>query len=150
MKANLQAYLKVGDSRALPLAESAHRLRPGAPAIADDERFATNQLRTSNRDALKSALEDLLASHDGVSLAIRLSAAGVPAGPVLTLAEVVKHPHTHHRGMIVDIANYRGTGSPIKMSRTPATYRLPPPTFGEHNAEILKNADEPPRGPVAD
>ena len=119
----------------------------GAPAIADEERFATNQLRTSNRNALKSALEDLLASHDGVSLAIRLSAAGVPAGPVLTLAEVVEHPHTHHRGMIVDIANYRGTGSPIKMSRTPATYRLPPPTFGEHNAEILKDADEPPAWP---
>jgi crotonobetainyl-CoA:carnitine CoA-transferase CaiB-like acyl-CoA transferase len=121
----------------------------GAPAVADDERFATNQLRTSNRDALKSALEELLASHDGASLAIRLNAAGVPAGPVLTLGQLVEHPHTHHREMIVDMSNYRGTGSPIKMSRTPATYRLPPPAFGEHNEEILKNTDESPSGPVA-
>jgi formyl-CoA transferase len=37
--------------------------------------------------------------------------------------------------MIVGMANYRGTGSPIKLSRTPATYRLPPPGFGEHNEE---------------
>ena len=39
--------------------------------------------------------------------------------------------------MVVDIGPYRGTGSPIKMSRTPASYRLAPPRFGEHTAEIL-------------
>lgn len=110
----------------------------GAPTIADDERFATNQSRTSHRDALKVALEQLLAQHDGASLAVRLNAAGVPAGPVLTLGQLVEHPHTHHREMIVEMLNYRGTGSPIKLSRTPATYRLPPPAFGEHNEEIPK------------
>ena len=122
----------------------------GAPAIADDERFATNQLRTNHRDALKIALEQLLAQHDGTSLANRLNASGVPAGPVLTLAELVEHPHTHHRRMIVDMLNYRGTGSPIKLSRTPATYRLRPPAFGEHNEEILNNTDHPPTGPLTD
>jgi crotonobetainyl-CoA:carnitine CoA-transferase CaiB-like acyl-CoA transferase len=115
----------------------------GAPAVADDERFATNQSRTSNRDALKVALEHVLARHDGTSLAVGLNAAGVPAGPVLTLEEMVGHPHTQHREMIVDMPNYRGTASPIKLSRTPATYRLLPPAFGEHNAEILKDPDEP-------
>ena len=120
----------------------------GAPTVADDERFATNQLRSSNRDALKIALEQLFAQHDGARLAIRLTAAGVPAGPVLNLAQLVEHPHTHYREMIVDMSHYRGTGSPIKLSRTPATYRLPPPAFGEHNEEILKHAyaDEPPIG----
>jgi crotonobetainyl-CoA:carnitine CoA-transferase CaiB-like acyl-CoA transferase len=121
----------------------------GAAAVADDERFATNQLRNSNRDELKVALEHLLAHHDGTSLAIRLNAAGVPAGPVQNLAQLVKHPHTHHREMIVDMSHYRGTGSPIKLSRTPATYRLPPPAFGEHNDEILKDADEPPIGTLS-
>jgi crotonobetainyl-CoA:carnitine CoA-transferase CaiB-like acyl-CoA transferase len=38
---------------------------------------------------------------------------------------------------VVDIGTYRGTGSPIKMSRTPATYRLAPPQFAEHTAAIL-------------
>jgi formyl-CoA transferase len=121
----------------------------GAAAVADDERFATNQLRNSNRDELKVALEHLLAHHDGTSLAIRLNAAGVPAGPVQNLAQLVEHPHTHHREMIVDMSHYRGTGSPIKLSRTPATYRLPPPAFGEHNDEILKDADEPPIGTLS-
>ena len=45
----------------------------GAPAAADDERFATNQSRTSNRDALKVALEHLLAQHDGTRLAVALT-----------------------------------------------------------------------------
>jgi crotonobetainyl-CoA:carnitine CoA-transferase CaiB-like acyl-CoA transferase len=114
----------------------------GAANVADDERFATNQLRTSNRDALKIELEHLLAQHDGTSLAILLNAAGVPAGPVLSVAQLVEHPHTHHRKMIVDVSNYRGAGSPIKLSRTPATYRMPPPAFGQHNEEILKNSNE--------
>ena len=42
--------------------------------------------------------------------------------------------------MVVDIGAYRGTGSPIKLSRTPATYRLAPPRFGEHTAAILDEA----------
>jgi formyl-CoA transferase len=107
----------------------------GDSTLADDERFASNQSRTSNRDALKVALEHLLARHQGTALAARLNAAGVPAGPVLDVGQLVEHPHTDHREMIVGMANYRGTGSPIKLSRTPATYRLPPPGFGEHNEE---------------
>ncbi len=50
----------------------------------------------------------------------------------LGLDEVVAHPHTAHREMLVRIGDYRGTGSPIKLERTPATYRLAPPAFGEH------------------
>ena len=108
----------------------------GDSTLADDERFASNQSRTSHRDALKIALEHLLGRHQGTALAARLNAAGVPAGPVLDVGQLVEHPHTDHREMMVGMANYRGTGSPIKLSRTPATYRLPPPAFGEHNGEI--------------
>jgi len=40
--------------------------------------------------------------------------------------------------MIVDLDGYRGTGSPIKLSRTPASYRSKPPKFAEHTDEVLK------------
>jgi formyl-CoA transferase len=119
----------------------------GSPSVADDKRFATNQLRTSNRDALKLELEQLLAQHDGSNLAVRLTAAGVPAGAVLNLAQLVEHPHTKHREMIVDVSTYRGAGSPIKLSRTPATYRMPPPGFGQHDEEILKRSSQRPSEP---
>lgn len=43
---------------------------------------------------------------------------------------VACHPHTLHRQMVVKLGEYCGTGSPIKLSRTPATYRSAPPVLG--------------------
>ena len=39
--------------------------------------------------------------------------------------------------MIVDIDDYRGTGSPVKLSRTPASYRSRPPSFAQHTDAVL-------------
>ncbi|TKT69640.1 CoA transferase [Aquamicrobium sp. LC103] len=110
----------------------------GKPELAGDERFATNAARGANRSALKEEIEALLASHEADEISQRLIAAGVPCGPVRSIDAVVADPHTAAREMIVDIGDYRGTGSPIKLSRTPATYRQRPPAFAEHTDEILR------------
>lgn len=107
----------------------------GAPELASRPEYADNSQRRAHSAALKEELEKLLADHDCAPLAQSLIAKGVPCGPVLGLDEVVAHPHTAHRGMLVEIGDYRGTGSPIKLDRTPATYRLAPPAFGEHTEE---------------
>jgi crotonobetainyl-CoA:carnitine CoA-transferase CaiB-like acyl-CoA transferase len=112
----------------------------GRPELAQDARYATNRDRNINRDALKADLEAAMAGFDCAPLAERLVKSGVPCGAVRNIDEVMADPHTHHRGMVVDIGAYRGTGSPIKLSRTPATYRMAPPRFGEHTAEILDEA----------
>ncbi len=109
----------------------------GRPDLPDDARFASNSDRNVNRDALKTELEAALAAFECDSLADRLLKAGVPCGAVRTIDQVVADPHTRHRGMVVDIGAYRGTGSPIKMSRTPASYRLAPPQFAQHTDEVL-------------
>ena len=104
----------------------------GAPALADDERFAGAAGRSVNRAALKAELEALLAAYDGPALADALVAAGVPCAPVLSVPAALQHPHTAHRGMVVEIeGGYRGIASPIKLSRTPATYRTAPLAEGE-------------------
>ena len=92
-----------------------------------------------HKDALKLELEAALAGFDCAELADRLIHAGVPCGAVRSLDQVVADPHTAHREMIVDIEAYRGTGSPIKLSRTPASYRLAPPQFAQHTAEIMRD-----------
>lgn len=112
----------------------------GRPELAQDARYATNKDRNINRDALKADLEAAMTGFDGGPLAERLVKSGVPCGAVRNIDEVMADPHTHHRGMVVDIGAYRGTGSPIKLSRTPATYRMAPPRFGEHTAAILDEA----------
>ncbi len=99
----------------------------GAPALSADERFASAGARSVNRVALKAELEALLAAHDGPKLADALVAAGVPCAPVLSVSAALQHPHTAHRRMVVELpGGYRGIASPIKLSRTPATYRFAP------------------------
>jgi len=67
-------------------------------------------------------------NSDGLELVELLSNKGVPCAPILDVPQALKHPHTAHRAMTVSMpGGYKGMASPIKLSRTPATYRLPPP-----------------------
>ena len=108
--------------------------------VAEDPRFVSNAERNKNRDALKVELEAALVDHECAVIAETLVTSGVPCGAVRSIDEVVNDPHTHARGMIVDIEDYRGTGSPVKLSRTPASYRMKPPSFAEHTDELLAQA----------
>ena len=109
----------------------------GAPDLATAPAFASNADRSRNRDRLKASLETLMRDHDCTALADRLIRAGVPCGAVLTVAEALDQPQAKARGAIVEIGAYRGIASPIRLDRTPATYRLPPPAQGQHDAELL-------------
>ncbi|WP_134438854.1 CoA transferase, partial [Pseudomonas aeruginosa] len=109
----------------------------GADELPGDPRFADNGKRSVNREALKRALEDYLAAHDGRELAERLIRLGVPCGAIATVDRVVEHPHTRHRGMVVELEGYRGIASPVKLSRTPASYRAAPPVLGGDTREVL-------------
>jgi len=133
-------FLAVGNNR--QFAALARAL--GAPGLADDARFASNATRLQHREALRNELAALLAGHDAAALAEQLLRQGVPAAAVQNVEDVLHHPHTRHRGMVLEHGNYRGVGSPIKLSRTPATLRRPPPALGEHDAEIRAEADTPP------
>jgi crotonobetainyl-CoA:carnitine CoA-transferase CaiB-like acyl-CoA transferase len=109
----------------------------GRQALATDARFRTNADRARNRGALREALAEALAEVDGEALAISLLSKGVPCGPVLDVPDAIEHPHARHREMVVEAGEYRAIGDPIKLSRTPARLRLPPPEFGSSNREIL-------------
>lgn len=100
----------------------------GEPQLAHEESYARAGARSTNRAALRERLVTLLDSHDGSVLAEQLMNLGVPCSPVLSVSAALNHPHTAHRDMVVKIGeSYTGVASPIKLSRTPATYRLAPP-----------------------
>ena len=114
----------------------------GIPDLPADPRFATNDARTRNRDALAAALEAVLASAPTDHWLALLEASGVPAAPVLTVDKVVSDPQIAARGMVADIDHpvagpTKVPGVPVKMSRTQGTVRQPAPTLGQHNDEIL-------------
>ncbi|MGN7741027.1 CaiB/BaiF CoA transferase family protein [Pseudomonas sp. 22526] len=127
-------FLAVGNDR--QFAKLCEQLDAGA--LLDDPRFADNGCRSVNREALKQALEARLAEHDGTFLAQRLIRLGVPCGSIASIDKVVEHPHTRHRGLLVEIGDYRGVGSPVKLSRTPASYRSAPPALGANTREVLE------------
>lgn len=99
----------------------------GQPELATDELFITAGARSTNRDELRHRLVALLAKHECETLVRTLSAKGVPCAAILDVPQALSHPHTEHRQMTVNIGNYKGVASPIKLDRTPANYRLPPP-----------------------
>ena len=109
----------------------------GHPELAEDARFKTNGDRVKNRAELNAILVATLAKLDGVELSLRLLAAGLPCGPVLDTGQVLTGEHVKARQMIVEKDGYKGTGMPIKMSRTPARLRSRPPRFSEHARQVL-------------
>ncbi|OZI37520.1 carnitine dehydratase [Bordetella genomosp. 10] len=109
----------------------------GRPALAGDPRYADAGGRSTHRAELKQALEAALADFDAADLLQRLMAANVPAAPVLDVDAALTHPHTAHRGMVVEMeGGYRGLGAPVKLSRTPATYRHAPLAEGQDFAPL--------------
>lgn len=108
-----------------------------APDLAGDPRFADNPGRTHHRRELRAELERRFASWDGERLVEALVRRGVPSAPVLGVGAALAQPHTAHRAMHVQLGDYRGIGSPIRLSRTPASYRSAPPRLGQHTDEVF-------------
>ena len=112
----------------------------GHEEVANDPRFTINADREKNRAALRKILEDILANLDGKALTQELLGKGIPAGAVQTVEDSMQHPQTIAREMVLEEDEYRGTGIPIKLSRTPGKMQFKPPQYGENNTEILLDA----------
>ncbi|MDB5802899.1 MAG: bbsF 7 [Betaproteobacteria bacterium] len=110
------------------------------PGWAEDPRYAGNAARLRNKEALKADLEEVLRGHEPAALCKTLMAAGVPAGPVHTVAQALDHAHTAHREMAVEAGGMRMLGVPVKLSATPGAARTAPPRFAEHTDEVLAQA----------
>ena len=82
-------------------------------ALADDPRFATNPARVENRRAMIPVLAATIGAWDKAALYEALEAAGIPAGPINTVAEVFADPQVIARGMQVMLNGLPGVASPI-------------------------------------
>lgn len=116
----------------------------GRPEWASDERFATNPARVANRQVLIPLLRQATVMKTTAEWITALEAAGVPCGPINRLPEVFNDPQVQARGMRLDLphpafGSVPLVASPIRLSATPVQYRQPPPTLGEHTAEVLRD-----------
>lgn len=107
--------------------------------LAGDPRFGDGTLRHANRTELDAILTTEFAKRDRDTWLDILTGHGIPAAPVLDVAEALAHPLTAVRDMLVDVPHPQGgtlslVGNPMKTGG-PQTFTAPPP-LGHHDAEI--------------
>ena len=112
----------------------------GLPELAHDERFATNEARVRNRDALVPMLAGAFAARTADEWLDELEAAAVPCAPVRRLDEVFGSPEA--RGAIQEVddpvrGSLRLVADPIRVDGATSAIRRPPPQLGEHTDEVL-------------
>jgi crotonobetainyl-CoA:carnitine CoA-transferase CaiB-like acyl-CoA transferase len=116
----------------------------GDPALAEDPRFATNALRVEHRLELAAQIAAITAARPARHWVDALEAAGVACGPINTIDQVFEEPQARARGLVVEQsredlnAPVRSVASPIRLSRTPAAYRSPPPALGADTEAVLR------------
>ena len=113
-----------------------------APELAADPRFRENAGRMTNLPALVDALAPHFEARTTADWLARLEAAGVPAGPVLNIAEMHRDPQARARDMVVEVEHGRlgqveTLGLPVKVSATPGGVLHGAPLYGEHSREVL-------------
>jgi crotonobetainyl-CoA:carnitine CoA-transferase CaiB-like acyl-CoA transferase len=115
----------------------------GCDELAADVRFATNGKRVENRAELTKLLADILRRRATCDWVEALEAAGVPNGPINTIAQVFAEPQAIARGLRFEMPHPRAgkvslVRSPMRFSETPVEHQLPPPLLGEHTDEVLR------------
>ncbi len=117
--------------------------------LSDDPRFATNPARCDNARLLKRLIEAVTLGDTRAHWIAKLTAAGIPTGPIQSVDQVLKDPQILARNMVVDVLDrngrqaYKAAGNPIKMTDAPdPTTRKPAPDLDGNRGEILRWLDE--------
>jgi crotonobetainyl-CoA:carnitine CoA-transferase CaiB-like acyl-CoA transferase len=120
----------------------------GRPQLRDDSRFADNAGRMRHLAELVAELQRSFAGRTTHEWMTVLGEAGVPVGPVASIGEMLEHPQTVARDMVIEVEHtrlgaVRSLGSPVKLSGTPAARsargepRRGAPLLGEHTRDVL-------------
>jgi formyl-CoA transferase len=122
----------------------------GDPALALDDRFATNPRRTQHREILVPILKDITRTRTTAEWIAALEHRAVPCGPIHDIGQAFADPQVLARGLAVEqtrspaavaaegVATVRSVASPLRLQDTPPTLHRAPPVLGEHTDEVLR------------
>ncbi len=114
----------------------------GAHEWAGDPSFDSNAKRVARREELVKMIEERLQAKTRDEWVEAFGAAGLPTGPINSVAAVFGDPQVLHRGMLHEVEHptagkVKMPGIPVKFSLTPGAITAPPPLLGQHTAEVL-------------
>jgi crotonobetainyl-CoA:carnitine CoA-transferase CaiB-like acyl-CoA transferase len=119
--------------------------------LADDPRFGSWLARLENNQALLPLIESRFRSKPREHWLELLAKHDIPAAPVQTVMEFMRHPAVRHHDMVreyehPEVGRLRVMGQPIAFTDTPTRDPGPPPMLGEHTDAVLReigySADE--------
>ncbi len=115
------------------------------PDLLADPRFACREARKRHRSELRTELEQALATRPAAEWVRRLTAAGVPAGEILSVPEALAHPQIAERGLLNEILDVPGLERPItvlnagfRLDDAPLAADQPPPALGQDTDAVLR------------
>jgi crotonobetainyl-CoA:carnitine CoA-transferase CaiB-like acyl-CoA transferase len=114
----------------------------GHPEWAEDPRFAKNGARVANRSVLKRLVAEALRGKTRAQWVELLNSGTVSCGPINDMADVEADAHVRARGIVINLEHpvmgtIKTAASPLRLSRSPVSYRRAPPLAGEHTDEVL-------------
>jgi crotonobetainyl-CoA:carnitine CoA-transferase CaiB-like acyl-CoA transferase len=115
----------------------------GAVQLVTDERFIDNAARAAHRHELRELIEARLKTKSRSEWTAQLIDAGVPTGPINSLAEAIDDEQVRHLSMVEAISHpiygeIRQISNPLRMSGSPQGWvSRAPPAFGEHTRQVL-------------
>ncbi|GLR48396.1 CaiB/BaiF CoA transferase family protein [Sphingomonas astaxanthinifaciens] len=109
----------------------------GKPDWATDPRFATNAERIAHRSELVAAIEAITRTRPAADWYEACERAGIPAGPINSIAQALADPQATHRAMLREMENFRLLCGPVRLDGERMDSTRPPPRLGQHTAEIL-------------
>jgi crotonobetainyl-CoA:carnitine CoA-transferase CaiB-like acyl-CoA transferase len=115
----------------------------GAPELAQDARYATNEARVAHRAELVPRVAEILSRRSTREWLASLEVAQVPCGPINDLAAVFAEPQVRHRGLRVDLphplaGHAPGVANPVRFSRSAIEYERSAPVLGADTAAVLR------------
>jgi formyl-CoA transferase len=116
----------------------------GRPELKTDPRFAERTTRIANRDQMRAILEQALQAKSATQWEALFDAAGVPAGRIFTVPEIMQHPQIESRQFLKRFKDVPGVGRDIAVPRLgfqlasgQLDVETPPPRLGQDTATVL-------------
>ncbi|MPY75855.1 MAG: CoA transferase [Alphaproteobacteria bacterium] len=115
----------------------------GVGHMLEDPRYATNAARVAHREEVDAVVGGWIGQRTLKDCLAFFEKEDITAAPIYNAAQIAEDPHFQERQVVVEVEDEELGSIPMhnvtpRLSGTPGGFRIPAPSIGQHNAELLK------------